>query len=81
MTWNDTLLLVVTSSITSQFKNLSSKVLENSSKVDFIYYFSDCELTEWKDFTYQVHQNQHVERSSRSLTDGGHDQPGTVNPL
>ena len=34
MTWNDTGLLVVTSSVTGQLKNFSREVLENSSEVD-----------------------------------------------
>jgi hypothetical protein len=34
VTGNDTRLLVVTSSVTSQLENLSSEVLEDSSEVD-----------------------------------------------
>lgn len=34
MTWNDTGLLVVTSSVTGQLKNFSREILENSSEVD-----------------------------------------------
>lgn len=35
VTWDDTGLLVVTSSVTSQLEDFSSQVLENSSEVDW----------------------------------------------
>lgn len=35
VSWNDSSLLVVTGSIASQFQNLSSQVLEDSSQVDW----------------------------------------------
>ena len=35
MTWDNTCLLVVTSSVTSQFEDFGSQVLENSGEVDW----------------------------------------------
>jgi hypothetical protein len=35
MTWDDTGLLVITSSVTSQLENFSSKILENGSEVNW----------------------------------------------
>ena len=35
MTWDDTGLLVVTSSVASQFENFGSKILEDGSEVDW----------------------------------------------
>ena len=34
VTWDDTLLLVIASSVTSEFENLSCEVFENGSEVD-----------------------------------------------
>ena len=34
MSWNDTLLLVVTGGVASQLENLGSEVLENGSEID-----------------------------------------------
>jgi hypothetical protein len=36
MTWNDTMLLVVTSGVTSEFKNFGSEIFENRSKIYFL---------------------------------------------
>ena len=38
MTWDDTLLLVITSGITSELKNFSSKIFEHGSQVNWIKY-------------------------------------------
>ena len=65
MTGHDTLLLVVTSSITSKFQNFSCQVFEDSSKVhcrpDSDQPRDDLET--WMGNTDQGHQRQHAGRS------------------
>ena len=75
VTRNNTLLLVVTSSVSGQLENLSSKILKHGGEIDCILreYCSEQEIAS----TYQVRQHRRVGRSCPSSRDGGHDQLGT----
>lgn len=81
MTWDDTGLLVVTSSVTGQFEDFSSQVLEDSCEVDG----SACWIrVRWMRSGRskpedETHQHRHAERSCPCGGDGGHDRRGMPN--
>ena len=75
VSWHDTLLFVIASSITGELEDFSRKVFEDSSKV---YYNLDQRDFAWaKKDTHQVHQRRHAERSCLASIDDEHDQQGT----
>jgi len=79
MTRNDTSLLVITSSITSQLENFSGEVLKNSGEID-----GSTSTNTRSKLDFQVHKiaikkldrRQTVERSFPSSKDDEHDRRG-----
>ena len=56
MTWDDTLLLVITSGITSELKNFSSKIFEHGSQVN------------WRKYQTYITTNHRLPRTRRAST-------------
>jgi hypothetical protein len=75
MTRDDTGLLVIAGSVTSQLENFGCEILKNGSEVDGST-LKTSQLENTIQTTRETYQHQHVEHSCPFAEDGGHDQLG-----